>query len=544
MKTGNKMHTLLKNIKYLSFIFFAVVLANICIQSQSTEEYRLQVFTSEDSLKSIKYLSSQISKILTDPSLKNTKYEVAVYSLESKKYLFKKNIDEFITPASITKLFTCFTALHSLRSDFMVKTSVYTTGEIKNGILIGDVYIYGRGDALLKTSDLDNLVSIIKSKGINEIRGNIYADGSYFDKTQNRVEYSGDREVVQSIQPVTALSIENNIVTVTVEGIPQGRAKYSAVRTNPPSEAFIIQNSAKVIGEYNEHKRGQKQSNNAIKGKFVDEYGGRYRFIPVSSKNSVHISQKHDQNNIQTFQISGSIESGQTYSYSYYIADPVKVVAGTFKKLLTNKGIIVSGSFGEKELKSSSKSKPYLIAENERLLVDIITPTLKNSDNYYAENIFKIIGANSGKLKDNAKEAKQIILKVLDTINVPCIDCQFNDGSGLSRRNKVSSESVIKLIERTYYSPLRQIMDSTLAIAGYDGTIRNRMIGTLAEQNLHAKTGTHSNVSGLCGIVKSLDGEPIAFSFIFNGNNVGVYKQIENQLGIILAEFFYFNREN
>ena len=185
-----------------------------------------------------------------------------------------------------------------------------------------------------------------------------------------------------------------------------------------------------------------------------------------------------------------------------------------------------------------------MIAEFERYLVDIISPTMKNSDNYYAENIFKIIGANSGKMRDNAKEAKQIILKVLDTINIPCIDCQFNDGSGLSRRNKVSAESVIKLLESTYYSPLRRILDTTMAIAGYDGTIRNRMVGTLAEQNLKAKTGTHSNVSGLCGIVKTLDGEPIAFSFIFNGANVGVYKQIENQLGILLSEFFYFNRDN
>jgi PBP4 family serine-type D-alanyl-D-alanine carboxypeptidase len=219
-------------------------------------------------------------------------------------------------------------------------------------------------------------------------------------------------------------------------------------------------------------------------------------------------------------------------------------VAGTFKRILTHNGIVVNGTFGEKELKSSNNSKQYLIAENERYLVDIISPTMKNSDNYLAENVFKIIGANSGKMRDNAKEAKQIILKVLDTINVPCMDCQFNDGSGLSRRNKVSAESVIRLLESTYYSPLRHILDTTMAIAGYDGTIRNRMIGTLAEQNLKAKTGTHSNVSGLSGLVKTLDGEQLAFSFIFNGGNVGVYKQIENQLGILLSEFFYFNREN
>ena len=87
-------------------------------------------------------------------------------------------------------------------------------------------------------------------------------------------------------------------------------------------------------------------------------------------------------------------------------------------------------------------------------------------------------------------------------------------------------------------------MDTCLSIAGTDGTLRGRMTGTLAENNLHAKTGTHGNVSALAGVVKTLDGEPIAFSFIFNGSNVGVYKQIENQLGILISEFFYFNRED
>jgi D-alanyl-D-alanine carboxypeptidase len=530
--------------KFLFLLVFVVIIASICMKSQNTEEYRIHTFTPEDSIKSIKYLSSQISKILSDPALKNTKFEIAIYSLENKKYFFKKNIDEFLTPASITKLFTCLTALHSLKSDFKIITSVYTTGDIKNGVLNGDIYIYGRGDALLKTSDLENLAGIIKSKGIIEIRGNVYADGSYFDKIEKRVEYSGDREVVQALQPVTALSLENNVVTITVEGIPQGKAKYSSVKTNPPSDAFIIQNSSKVLGDNIEHKRSQKQGNLVPKGIMSEEYGGGVRFITAALKNGIHIIQKSDVNNAQSFQITGNIESGQTYSYSYFISDPVIVVAGTFKRILTHNGIVVNGTFGEKELKSSNNSKQYLIAENERYLVDIISPTMKNSDNYLAENVFKIIGANSGKMRDNAKEAKQIILKVLDTINVPCMDCQFNDGSGLSRRNKVSAESVIRLLESTYYSPLRHILDTTMAIAGYDGTIRNRMIGTLAEQNLKAKTGTHSNVSGLSGLVKTLDGEQLAFSFIFNGGNVGVYKQIENQLGILLSEFFYFNREN
>jgi len=78
---------------------------------------------------------------------------------------------------------------------------------------------------------------------------------------------------------------------------------------------------------------------------------------------------------------------------------------------------------------------------------------------------------------------------------------------------------------------------STLSIAGVDGTLAKRMRGTAAANNLMAKTGTHRDVSSLAGYTNTLDGEIFLFAFVFNGSNVGIYKQLENDISSIISNY-------
>ena len=76
-----------------------------------------------------------------------------MYSLDESKYYFQKNIDGVLTPASATKLFTTFSALYTLGADYNIRTSIYTDAHKVDSVLKGNIYIYGRGDALLSVSD-------------------------------------------------------------------------------------------------------------------------------------------------------------------------------------------------------------------------------------------------------------------------------------------------------------------------------------------------------------------------------------------------------
>ncbi len=517
-----------------------IILGIFSLSLLSQNSFKSNIFTYEDTLKSLKFLSGQISRVITGAGFKNTNYSLAVYSLDNSRYYFKKSTRKALTPASLTKLFTCFSALYTLGTNFEYKTKIYHTGNIIDGVLNGDLYIVGAGDPLFSTDDLRSMVAEIANKGIKEIKGNIIADGSYFDDIYDRLDYSGDKDRVQPVQAITGLSINNNIVTVTIHGNPQGKFRRALITTDPPSPAFIIINKSKVKGRPKHRKKKKAYLNETIEKAY---YGGPVEYQSTTRRRKSYIKHRKNAKGQQVFTASGTINADLSYSYRYYIDKPEEVVAGALLRLLNGSGIKVSGTFNVGKI-SEVKTEVYQLAENKRYLVDVITPTLKNSDNYLAENIFKLIGANSGKMVENAKESRQIIISLIDSMEIDFSKCVLYDGSGLSRRNKLTANASINLLIKTYNSEImKPILDSSLSIAGRDGTLRKRMRYSLAADNLKAKTGTHKNVSGLCGFVRTLDGENLAFCFIFNGPSVGLYKQIENQLGIILAQFFYFNKE-
>jgi D-alanyl-D-alanine carboxypeptidase/D-alanyl-D-alanine-endopeptidase (penicillin-binding protein 4) len=99
---------------------------------------------------------------------------------------------------------------------------------------------------------------------------------------------------------------------------------------------------------------------------------------------------------------------------------------------------------------------------------------------------------------------------------VPADGVQLVDGSGLSRRDVLSAETLLVVLERMYDPTLASPWMAALPVAGVDGTLAGRLKGTPAEGNVRAKTGTMSNVRALAGYVKGRDGVPMAFAIILD----------------------------
>jgi len=197
-------------------------------------------------------------------------------------------------------------------------------------------------------------------------------------------------------------------------------------------------------------------------------------------------------------------------------------ISGKFREVVKNEIIIYSNLIE--------------IAKIERNIWDVIALTNKNSDNYLAENLYKLYANQiANKSSKNLFELKDSISKRL---YLNCDDCLINDGSGLSRRNLVTTKTLINLFKDVYHSQFKDLFFNSLSIGGIDGTIRKRFRSNASYNNVKAKTGTLRNVSGLAGTVKTLDGENLIFAFIFNGSDVGNYKYIENQLAEHLASFY------
>jgi len=493
-------------------------------------------FTAEDSLKSINFLRRQIYEVLRQFGEDRSKYGIAIYSLDRKEYYYKHNIESYFIPASLTKLFTTFGALNKFGENFKIKTYLYYSGEILNGILYGNLYIYGTGDPLLSISDIDKFVENVSRFGIKEIRGNVYADPSFFDSQTDRFVYSGDFDVVQNTQPITSLSIERNIVTVIVTaGSIYG--KPVSVQIIPASDGIRVYNTAKVSRSLGGNlKRIYELEPCYGGGELIAQLRTQPPKKPKSEAKALRVTSEIDKDGFQSIVVTGNLPAGTTKTYSFFIEKPPIVVAGTLKKRLEASGISVKGTIG---IEGVNTEKSRLVSVIEHSLIEVLREMNKNSDNYIAETIFKMIGAYDRKMTSNSKEAVRYILTSLDSIKIPCLECKIYDGSGLSRRNRLSPESIIHLLTYAVTRKPNWNFDSLLSVSGFDGTLKSRMVGNFAEGRVFAKTGTHSNASGLAGYTKTRDNERIVFAFMFNGEKVLQFKKIEDELCRILTEFFY-----
>ncbi|TAE30317.1 MAG: D-alanyl-D-alanine carboxypeptidase/D-alanyl-D-alanine-endopeptidase [Candidatus Kapaibacterium sp.] len=484
--------------------------------------------TLQDSLAAIEQLRASIGGLLSEHSKtfahSKTSFGVYVHSLSRGKDLYSTNAQLAFTPASTTKLFSTFGALDKFGAAHFVETSVLTEAtEVREGVLEGNVYLVGRGDPLLSVADLERLADQVAHAGIKRITGNICGDDSFFDRVTNRREYSGDDEEVQPTAPISALSINRNLITVIVSA--SAGASHVGVQTFPSSnDAFSFDVEATVHAPPKKKKRGA-----------VARFG-------------ISIAEQFGQpNGKQRFVIRGTMAPGTTISKVFFIANPALTAADMLRKRLQASGIQIDGG----TLLKQSPPTVSELATVQRPITDIINIVNKKSDNFAAEHVFKMLG---GSTLDNP--SPEIAAKDNHTVQASIEQIQgalreygivtttssvaIYDGSGLSRRNKISPSTLVRLLDRVQNAPFSNEYFNSLSIGGLDGTLQHRMRGTNAEYNARAKTGTHKNVSALAGYVKTLDGERLAFSFMFNGNAVWLYKGLENKLCEMLSNFSYF----
>ncbi len=460
--------------------------------------------SAEDSSRALAMLGKELDRILADRYVRKSTCGIAISSLVSGKTLYSRNAEKLFTPASTTKMFATSAALYYLGSDYNVPTTVYTDAPVvEDGLLDGNLYVVGYGDPLLETPDIEILADQIRNLGIDSISGSIYADGSYFDNVYSRFKYSGDADEVQKLPPVAGLTINRNRINVRVSA-PSRSGRRLYVQTVPDCDAFSFVVSA------------------------TSSKGRNYR-------RSVRVSSSLAEDGRQQIAVRGRLRTGRSYVYTLDLRNPPMVAASLLYNRLLSGGVAIAGGFDVRKLPIHAA----VLTEYYHSLEEIIAGTNKRSDNFLAENVFKLIGAYSGVDKSTAREAVTMIHTSLDERNISCRECVINDGSGLSRRNLFSPLAQVNLLQDAVEQPFGEVFYSSLSVAGVDGTLKGRMIGSLAANNLVGKTGTLRNVSALAGYVTTQDGERLAFSFLFNGRYVSHFKKLENQLGMVLANFSY-----
>lgn len=188
---------------------------------------------------------------------------------------------------------------------------------------------------------------------------------------------------------------------------------------------------------------------------------------------------------------------------------------GCFMQELSDNGVVLDSiRLSEGHLPNDA----YLLCSRFHSMDQILQRMMKMSDNFYAEAMFYQLAASTGRRPATAKDAAQVIKQLVRKVGNGKNPYRIADGSGLSLYNYVTPELEVRFLRYAYRnSNIYLHLLPSLPIAGCDGTLKTRMKGTFAEENVKAKTGTVFGVSSLAGYCTAANGHQLCFSIINQG---------------------------
>jgi D-alanyl-D-alanine carboxypeptidase/D-alanyl-D-alanine-endopeptidase (penicillin-binding protein 4) len=182
-----------------------------------------------------------------------------------------------------------------------------------------------------------------------------------------------------------------------------------------------------------------------------------------------------------------------------------------------------------------------LAEHDSQPLREIVKQTNKNSQNFYAEMLLRTLGRevkHGGGLEDGL----EVLSDYARQIGVEPGETVFADGSGLSRDDLVTPETVVKLLVHMASGPYLDAFRDSLPVAGVDGTLAGRFKGTRLRGRIHAKTGTLEGVNALSGYMDLPSGKRLAFSIIANSHSLEEAQAEATLDQIALAVYDWFSR--
>ena len=426
---------------------------------------------------------------------------IHVEDLDSGAALFSHNADRNYVPASGMKLPIMAACLHYLGPSYRFPTRLLVDAPpTEDGVIEGPVHVIGSGDPSLQRHDMDFIADSLAAFGLTEIRGDIVLDDSFFEVQETdqglvrrRIRY---REPIQS-----ALGYHWN--RVEVAGVP-GDGDRPAVR----DEGY---------GYY------------AVQNRMVLRNSGR-PYILAQRRGTRRI------------RLQGRILRGGNERVALFTAtEPALYFGYALKGKLVERGVQVAGQPRRGTVPAADR-KLLLYRHESAALTQVVEALGKYSNNWSAEQLFFAVGAHRWGPPGTREKGMRAVEEYLVGLGFPADSFAVDDGSGLSRENRLSPRLLVGVVRDLYGQPeLRTDFLCSLAVSGVDGTLARRLWGEATLGRVMAKTGSLSGVSSLSGVAFPLADakRALGFSVMTNGlRNSWNADAVEN---LIAAELVRWN---
>ena len=452
-------------------------------------------------------LARRLDALLDRPPFNRVTWGVSVVD-DRGRVLYERNGDRLFVPASNTKLVVSAAATVLLPADYRVRTSLYVNGVLRDGVLEGDLILYGRGDPTFSTrcygvdtlapgacdsafTAMNAIADSIRAHGVRRITGRIVGDGSYFEPLLVHPAWNVFDLNWWYAAPVSGLGFNDNSVDFLIT--PADAVDRPPVITwSPELELFSFENRART---------GPSDGGSTIGDNFFRTPG-----------------------TMDIWAEGTAAQGRRPWVESFALPDPNRYAARALAYALERQGVAVEGgATGTTDSLATRAARccgSPLVEYRGRPIGEIVFPILNSSQNWFAEMLLKVLGRELGTAGswDAGIEVERRFL--VDSVGIDSSAFSLEDGSGLSAGNLIAPRAFTQLLAFMSRHPKQAPFFAALPRSGKPGSLLRRFVGTPLEGAVVAKTGSIDRVNTLSGYIERPAGGRLVFSIEANAHTV------------------------
>ena len=470
-------------------------------------------------LSALAALRLTIDSLVNTPQFRTAQWGILVVDPISADTLYSRNAGKLFMPASNMKVVTGAVALAILGPDYRFRTTVavrrHAEGETilgPGGVLRGDLLVFGRGDPSASDYMLGDamlpmrgIADSLAARGILRVAGQLLPAGNAFSDAIHGMGWAWDDFDYPYSAGVDELLFNEAFSRVIVRA--GARAGEAPSAETAPSRAYPpVQVQAITVG-----MDAASTSDTAARRRLRD------LAIAFDSMTGGYI-------------VKGTIAVGDSSVLTVAHRDPARAYISALREALGERGITVGGAS-----RDTSGAVDTLFSVWSPPLRNILPAFEKPSQNQIGEVLLKTLGLERTSV-GTSDSGRVVIERQLAEWGVEPDGYAVRDGSGLSRHNYLTPETIVRVLDIMRRHPAFSVFYEALPIASVDGTIASRMRGTPAAGNLRAKTGTIDRARSLSGYVTIADGRMLVFSLLCNNHtSVTAVTRVQDSIGARLA---------
>jgi len=456
---------------------FALLLACTCLPASAQYGERLPIPVAR-ALKAAAIPTSAVAVVVQEVSVHLPRVSV--------------NAAKAMNPASVMKLLTTYAALETLGPAYTWKTEAWIAGGLKDGRLDGDLYLKGGGDPKLSFAQFWLLLRNLRARGLRDIHGDLVLDRSLFAASAT-ADFDDQPLRPYNVKPDALLL---NFKAIRLQLIPQQNDVVVIAEPLPDSLELVnrIKPGNNGCGEWQEGLRSEIS------------WQGQRALLTLSGSYPTSCGEK---------------------TWNLGVLSHPEYVQGVFRQLWRELGGTISGGLRDAAVPETAR----LIASSESPpLSEVVRDINKYSNNVMARQLFLTLGGESGHGGATAADADLVVRAWLAQKALRFPELVLENGSGLSRQERISAESLAGLLETAWRSPLMPEFIASLPLAAIDGTMRKRLKLNGVAGQAHIKTGTLDGVKAIAGYVHDRAGKWQIVVFLVNHANAAAAQGAQDAL--------------